>query len=67
MLKKQLGMTKKQVTFSDLLKAVRVMLWRDNLFFRKEFSEPSAKIQVENEDLKYSLRDLLVQMLTEAA
>lgn len=58
---------KKRITFSDLLKAVRVDLWKDNLFFRKEFSDPSVKIQLENEGLKESLRDFLVQMLMQAA
>lgn len=58
---------KETVTFSDLLKAVRVSLWKDNLFSRKEFSDASVKIHLQNEDLKYSLRDLLVQMLTQAA
>ncbi len=58
---------KKEVTFSDLLKAVRVTIWRDNLFFRKEFSDPSVKIQLQDEKLKYWLRDWLVEMLTRAA
>jgi len=58
---------KETVSFSDLLKAVRMVLWRDNLFFRKEFSDTSVKIQLENEGLKESLRDLLVQMLIQAA
>jgi len=43
---------KDRVTFTDLLKAVRIALWKDNLFFRKEFSDTSAKIQLENEELK---------------
>jgi hypothetical protein len=58
---------KERVTFSDLLKAVRITLWRDNLFFRKEFSDPSVKIQLENEGFKDSLRDFLVQMLMQSA
>jgi hypothetical protein len=58
---------KKEVSFSDLLKAVRVMIWRDNLFFRKEFSDRSVKIQLQNEELKCSLRDWLVEMLMRAA
>jgi hypothetical protein len=58
---------KERVTFSDLLKAVRVTLWKDNLFFRKEFSDPSIKIQLQNEELKNSLRDFLVQLLMQAA
>lgn len=58
---------KEIISFSDLLKAVRIELWKDNLFFRKEFSDPSVKIQLENEGLKDSLRDLLVQMLAQAA
>lgn len=58
---------KETVTFSDLLKAVRIDLWRDNLFFRKEFSDPSVKIQLENEELRRPLRDFIVRMLTQAA
>ena len=58
---------KETVTFSDLLKAVRVDLWKDNIFSRKEFSDPSVKIQLENEGLKRSLRDFIVQMLMQAA
>lgn len=58
---------KEKVTFSDLLKAVRVVLWKDNLFSRKGFSDTSVKIQLENEEMKDSLRDLLVQILTQAA
>ena len=58
---------KKAVTFSDLLKGVPTLLWNDNLFFRKEFLDPSVKIQLKNEELRYSLRDLVVQMLMQAA
>ena len=58
---------KKRVTFSDLLKAVRIELWKDNLFLRKEFSDPSVKIQLENEELKKSLKDFIVRMLMQAA
>jgi hypothetical protein len=58
---------KKRVTFSDVLKAVRVTIWRDNLFFRKEFSDPSVKIQLQDEKLRHSLRDWLVEMLMRAA
>lgn len=58
---------KKTVTFSDLLKAVRVTLWKDNLFFRKEFSDPSVKIQLENEELRRPLRDFILRMLMQAA
>ncbi len=58
---------KETVTFSDLLKAVRIDLWRDNLFFRKEFSDPSVKIQLENEELRRPLRDFIVRMLMQAA
>ena len=58
---------KERVTFSDLLKAVRTVLWRDNVFFRKEFSEPSIKIQLQNEELRELLKDLLAQMLAQAA
>ena len=58
---------KKEVAFSDLLKAVRVTIWRDNLFFRKEFLDPSVKIQLQDEGLKKSVRDFLVRMLMQAA
>jgi hypothetical protein len=58
---------KKTVTFSDLLKAVRIALWKDNLFFRKEFSDPSIQIQLQDEGLKKSVRDFLVRMLMQAA
>ncbi len=58
---------KRKVTFSDLLKAVRIELWRDNLFSRKEFLDPSVKIQLQDEEQRVLLRDLLVQMLTQAA
>jgi hypothetical protein len=58
---------KGKVTFSDLLKAVRVVLWKDNLFFRKEFSDTSVKIQLEDEGLKDWFKDFLVQMLMQTA
>ena len=58
---------KKHLTFSDLLKAVRRIIWKNNLFFRKEFLDPSLKIKLGDEEYKELLRDLLAQMLTEAA
>lgn len=58
---------KERVTFSDLLRAVRVDIWKDNLFFRKEFSDPSVKIQLEKEGLKNLVRDFLVKILMQAA
>ena len=58
---------KEKVTFSDLLKAVRVDLWKDNLFFRKEFSDPSIKIHLESEELRGQLRDFVVELLMQAA
>jgi hypothetical protein len=58
---------KKTITFSDLLKSVRVILWKDNLFFRKEFSDPSIQIQLQDEELKESIRDFLVRLLMQAA
>ena len=54
---------KEKVTFSDLLKAVRVMLWKDNLIYRKGFSGTSLRIQLEDEELK----KLLVQILAQEA
>ena len=58
---------KETVTFSDLLKAVRVILWRDNLFFRKEFLDTSVKIQLQDEELRNFLRNVLAEMLAQAA
>jgi hypothetical protein len=58
---------KEEITFSDLLKAVRVVLWKDNLFFRKEFSDTSVKIQLQDEELRDFLRNLLAKMLAQAA
>lgn len=58
---------KERVSFSDLLKAVRVAMWKDNLIFRKEFSDPSVKIQLQNEELRNLVRDFLVQILMQAA
>jgi hypothetical protein len=58
---------KETITFSDLLKAVRVMLWKENLFFRKEFSDPSIQIQLKDEGLKKIVRDFLVRILMQAA
>jgi hypothetical protein len=58
---------KEKVTFSDLLKAVRTILWKDNLFFRKEFSDPSVKIKLEEEGFRDLLRNLLSQMLAYVA
>ena len=58
---------KERVTFSDLLKAVRVDIWKDNLFFRKEFSDPSVKIQLEKEGLKDLVKNFVVKILMQAA
>ena len=58
---------KTRVTFSDLLKAVKIELWKDNLFFRKEFSDPSIKIQLQEEGLKELIRDFLIRILMQAA
>lgn len=58
---------KKRVCFSDLLKAVRTDLWKGQLFYRKEFSDPSVKIQLRNEELRESIRDAMVQILMRAA
>lgn len=58
---------KEELTFSDLLKAVRIELWKDNLFFWKGFSDTSVKIQLQNEQVRSSLRDLLVKILVQAA
>jgi hypothetical protein len=58
---------KGRVTFSDLLKAVRIDLWKDNLFFRNEFSDASVKIQLGDEELRRPLRDFMVRMLMLAA
>ena len=58
---------KKVVTFTDLLKAVRVDLWKDNIFFRKEFSDPSVKIQLGNEEMMKAVKDFIVRILMQAA
>jgi hypothetical protein len=58
---------KENLTYSDLLRAVRMILWKDNVFSRKEFSDPSVKIPLQNEDLRSSLRNLLSKILTQAA
>lgn len=58
---------KEAITFSDLLKAVRITLWKDNLFFRKEFSEPSVKIKLDEGGLRDLVKDFLVKILMQAA
>jgi hypothetical protein len=58
---------KETVSFSDLLKAFRVTLWRDNIFFRKEFSDTSVKIQLRDEELWLTLRNLLAEILVQVA
>jgi hypothetical protein len=58
---------KKNVTFSDLLKTVRTVLWTDNIFFRKEFLDTSVKIQLQDEELRNFLGNLLAKMMAQAA
>jgi hypothetical protein len=58
---------KKVVTFSDILKKVRETLWMDNLFFWKDFSDPSLKMDLKDEGIRSLLRNLLAKMLAEAA
>jgi hypothetical protein len=55
---------KESVSFSDLLKAIRTRLWRDNLFFRKGDSVSSGEITLEEQEI---WRDWLVETLTRAA
>lgn len=55
---------KEAVSFSDLIKAIRTRLWRDNLFFRKGDSTPSGEIKLEEQDV---WRDWLVETLARAA
>ena len=55
---------KKTVSFSDLIKAIRAQLWRDNLFFRKGYIEPSGEIKQEGQGL---WRDWLAETLARAA
>jgi hypothetical protein len=58
---------KEGVTFSDVLKTIREILWKDNLFLRKEFLDPSLKIQLQDEGIRDMLRNLLSKMLAQAA
>lgn len=58
---------KEGVTFSDVLKTVREDFWRDNVFLRKEFSDPSVKIQLQNEGIRLVLRNLMAKILAQAA
>ena len=58
---------KETVTFSDLLKSVRSDLWKENVFFRKEFSDPSVKNELEKVGLKDTIKDFLVYMLMRAS
>jgi len=55
---------KEAVSFSDLLKAIRTRLWRDNLFFRKGDTAPSGEIELEEQGV---WRDWLVETLARAA
>lgn len=55
---------KEAVSFSDLLKAVRTLLWRDNLFFGKGKNVPSEEIKPEESG---GWRDWLVDTLARAA
>ena len=67
---------KKDATFSDLLKSVRKILWKDNLIFRKHIFEPfrgnnkglDEEIGTDNEELgqKYSWIWVLIEHLTAA-
>lgn len=54
---------KEVVTFSDVLKAVRMVLWKENVFFRKEFLDPSVQIYLHDEKLQETLRNLLAKIL----
>lgn len=55
---------KECVSFSDLLKAVRGMLWRDNLFFRKGCKGASGEIQLEESE---AWKAWLLETLSRAA
>ncbi len=55
---------KEAVSFSDLLKAIRTRLWRDNLFFRKRDLAPSGEIKQEEGEI---WRDWLVETLARTA
>jgi len=55
---------KEAVSFSDLLKAVRTRLWRDNLFFRKGENVPSEEIKLGEPG---GWRDWLAETLARAA
>lgn len=55
---------KEVATFADLLKAVRMELWRDNLFFRKAiFGASGENIEADQE----AWRELLVDCLSKVA
>ena len=58
---------KETVTFSDVLKAVRTILWKDNLFSRKEFQDPSVKIHLQDEGLRSLLTNLVVKIWVQQA
>ena len=58
---------KKAVTFSDLLKASRIELWKENVFFRKDFSDFSVKNQIHDEGMRHSMGVLLAKILAQAA
>ena len=55
---------KEAIAFSDLIKAIRIRLWRDNLFFRKGDPTPSGEIKLEEQGV---WRDWLVETLARAA
>lgn len=55
---------KKVVSFSDLMKAVRVALWKDNLIFRKGYLGTSVENQLSKEE---EWKDWLVQILAQVA
>lgn len=55
---------KETISFSDLLKAIRTRLWRDNLFLRKGDITPSGEIEQEEGG---NWRDWLAETLARAA
>jgi hypothetical protein len=55
---------KESISFSDLIRCIRIHLWRDSLFLRKGFSDGSEEIQLSDDD---HWRDWVIESLARAA
>ena len=55
---------KESISFSDLIRCIRIHLWRDSLFLRKGFSDASEEIQLSDDD---HWRDWVIESLARAA